>query len=52
MVYKLNLANAIVDKNKHDSIVVNSYFSAEYKKIFSLDALADGISIYDTNCRL
>lgn len=29
-----------------------SFFSFEYKKIFSLDALSDAISIYDTNCRL
>ncbi len=41
-----------MDKNKHDSVVMASFFSFEYKKIFSLDALSDGISIYDTNCRL
>jgi hypothetical protein len=52
IVYKLSLTNAKVDKNKHDSVVTVSYFSSEHKKIFSLDALSDGISIYDTNCRL
>jgi hypothetical protein len=51
-VYKLSLWNAKVDKNKHDSVIVASFFSLEYKKIFSLDALSDGISIYDINCRL
>lgn len=51
-VYKLSLTNAKVDKNKHDSVIMASFFSFEYKKIFSLDALSDGISIYDTNCRL
>jgi hypothetical protein len=51
-VYKLSLWNAKVDKSKHDSVIVASFFSLEYKKIFSLDALSDGISIYDTNCRL
>ena len=51
-MYKLSLSNAKVDKNKHDSVIMASFFSFEYKKIFSLDALSDGISIYDTNCRL
>lgn len=46
------MSNAKVDKNKHDSVVTASFFSYQFKKIFSLDALADGISIYDTNCRL
>ncbi len=46
------MANAKVDKNKHDSVVTDSFFSYKYKKVFALDALSDGISIYDTNCRL
>ena len=31
---------------------MNCQFSKTYQKVFSLDALADSISIYDINCKL
>jgi hypothetical protein len=31
---------------------MNCQFSRTYQKVFSLDALADSISVYDVNCKL
>lgn len=52
MVYKLSLSNAKIDKKKHDSVVTDCFFSKTYNRMFSLDALSDSISVYDTNCKL